>query len=131
MRLFLDSSVLLAVIVVRSGILNAEPVNGFVAESDGASLRVFQADTAMAEVARVLGEELFLGRIVKIDSVAVGKVELEVAQGIGGSGPLADGAIPGYELLRELHRGGQGVVYLATQKATKRHVAISGTPMQQ
>jgi serine/threonine protein kinase len=30
----------------------------------------------------------------------------------------------GYELVGELHRGGQAVVYLATQKATRRRVAI-------
>lgn len=29
-----------------------------------------------------------------------------------------------YEILRELHRGGQGVVYLAVQRATKRKVAV-------
>lgn len=55
---------------------------------------------------------------------------------VGGSGPSSDngssvggGAIPadifpGYTLLKELHRGGQGVVYQAIQKATKRKVAI-------
>src|SRR5437870_147973 len=32
--------------------------------------------------------------------------------------------LPGYELLGERHRGGQGVVYEAVQFATKRHVAI-------
>ncbi len=32
--------------------------------------------------------------------------------------------IAGYELLHELHRGGQGVVYVAVQKATRRRVAI-------
>ncbi len=32
--------------------------------------------------------------------------------------------IPGYEIVRELHRGGQGVVYQAIQKDTKRKVAI-------
>ncbi|MBK8270233.1 MAG: serine/threonine protein kinase [Planctomycetes bacterium] len=32
--------------------------------------------------------------------------------------------IPGYQVIRELHRGGQGVVYLATQLSTRRHVAI-------
>jgi len=37
--------------------------------------------------------------------------------------PTAD-SIPGYEITREIHRGGQGVVYQAIQKATKRKVAI-------
>lgn len=32
--------------------------------------------------------------------------------------------IPGYSIIREIHRGGQGVVYLAHQKATRREVAI-------
>ncbi len=39
-------------------------------------------------------------------------------------GRLPLDAFPGYELLRELHRGGQGIVYLAIQKATRRKVAI-------
>src|SRR5262249_47081236 len=34
------------------------------------------------------------------------------------------GVFPGYELLRELSRGGQGVVYQAIQRSTKRKVAI-------
>ncbi|MCI0629982.1 MAG: serine/threonine-protein kinase [Phycisphaerales bacterium] len=37
--------------------------------------------------------------------------------------PPAD-SFPGYEITRQLHRGGQGVVYQALQKATKRKVAI-------
>jgi len=37
--------------------------------------------------------------------------------------PLAD-SITGYELTREIHRGGQGVVYQAIQKTTRRKVAI-------
>ena len=39
--------------------------------------------------------------------------------------PRASSAtIPGYKLLREIHRGGQGVVYLAHHPATQRQVAI-------
>ncbi len=34
------------------------------------------------------------------------------------------GDIAGYDVLREIHRGGQGVVYLAVQKSTRRQVAI-------
>ncbi len=38
--------------------------------------------------------------------------------------PLASDAIPGYRIVREVHRGGQGVVYQALQLATRRNVAI-------
>ncbi len=38
--------------------------------------------------------------------------------------PIKRDAIPGYELQSEIHRGGQGVVYLAVQLATGRRVAI-------
>ena len=34
------------------------------------------------------------------------------------------GAFPGYDIAREIHRGGQGVVYQAVQLSTRRHVAI-------
>lgn len=37
--------------------------------------------------------------------------------------PIPD-SVPGYEIVREIHRGGQGVVYQAIQKATTRKVAI-------
>src|SRR4051812_36517645 len=34
------------------------------------------------------------------------------------------GSFAGYQILREIHRGGQGVVYQAVQKSTNRKVAI-------
>lgn len=37
---------------------------------------------------------------------------------------LAKEAIPGYEITREIHRGGQGVVYQALQHSTQKKVAI-------
>ncbi|MDX2148316.1 MAG: serine/threonine-protein kinase [Planctomycetota bacterium] len=45
--------------------------------------------------------------------------------GLGASDNLPQqGLFPGYEILKEIHRGGQGVVYQALQLATKRRVAI-------
>ncbi len=44
--------------------------------------------------------------------------------GAGGGHSIPVDAIAGYALERELHRGGQGVVYLAVQRSTQRRVAI-------
>ena len=33
-------------------------------------------------------------------------------------------SFPGYQIIRELHRGGQGIVYQAVQESTKRKVAV-------
>lgn len=40
------------------------------------------------------------------------------------SGPLPEDAIPGYRIVREIHRGGQGIVYEALQLSTNRTVAV-------
>ncbi|MCP4251003.1 MAG: serine/threonine protein kinase, partial [bacterium] len=42
----------------------------------------------------------------------------------GESAGMPPASISGYEIVQELHRGGQGVVYQAIQKSTKRRVAI-------
>jgi serine/threonine protein kinase len=41
-----------------------------------------------------------------------------------GSNTPASDSFPGYEITKELHRGGQGVVYQAIHRATRRKVAI-------
>ncbi len=44
-----------------------------------------------------------------------------------GGWPLGDSlpdSFAGYQIIREIHRGGQGVIYQAVQKSTKRKVAI-------
>ena len=38
--------------------------------------------------------------------------------------PTPQPVIEGFDILHELHRGGQGIVYEAVQKSTKRKVAI-------
>ncbi|MEM7316018.1 MAG: hypothetical protein AAF497_23015, partial [Planctomycetota bacterium] len=60
-----------------------------------------------------------------------GKEELEVSpvaravnEEIKATAEVPEDAIPGYRLLKELHRGGQGVIYQAIQESTKRKVAV-------
>ncbi len=54
---------------------------------------------------------------------AARKTADQLASVLGASMPVAD-LFPGYDLVRQIGRGGQGVVYEATQRATKRRVAI-------
>ena len=53
---------------------------------------------------------------------AIGNVGGADADAIVRSPPV--GSIAGYEIVRELHRGGQGIVYQALQRSTKRNVAL-------
>lgn len=75
--------------------------------------------TCAAELAQ-LRDDLAFERDLKVALASLGS-------GSGGRGPSAIGpmpSVPGYEVLHELHRGGQGVVYRALQLTTKRHVAV-------
>ncbi len=73
-----------------------------------------------------------LGALVLGGAGEAGGTSSPVRPGFGEAGssrsPLAPGtienALPGYGIIRELHRGGQGVVYLAVQQSTRREVAV-------
>ena len=102
----------------RTDIVDAsadEPVTSPIdAPSTGGS-----AQTAPYVPAKPAGEpdtELSLIEAAKLQAQHRSKPALR-----GGAGASS---IPGYRILRELHRGGQGVVYLAIQEGTRRKVAI-------
>jgi tetratricopeptide (TPR) repeat protein/tRNA A-37 threonylcarbamoyl transferase component Bud32 len=48
----------------------------------------------------------------------------QASPGAGGTPAFSPDSFAGYQILKELHRGGQGVVYQAIQKSTKRKVAL-------
>jgi tetratricopeptide (TPR) repeat protein/tRNA A-37 threonylcarbamoyl transferase component Bud32 len=56
-----------------------------------------------------------------LDLIAQARRQVEQ---LDGSQPLEKQFLRGYELIREIHRGGQGVVYLAHHQATRRDVAV-------
>ncbi|MBC7772690.1 MAG: serine/threonine protein kinase, partial [Pyrinomonadaceae bacterium] len=56
-------------------------------------------------------------------SAASGASASASRRGLDGT-PLSEASIPGYRVLSEIRRGGQGVVYLAIQESTRRKVAI-------
>jgi tetratricopeptide (TPR) repeat protein len=70
-----------------------------------------------ADMARLPTFEMTLGALTVTSDGAV------PARRNSDDGVLPD-SIDGYEILGEIHRGGQGVVYQAFQKSTKRTVAI-------
>ena len=96
------------------------------AEADAARIRghVEQCARCAHWVAEAKANEAILDSVRELpDAQAGGQDGASPARGDGAL-PLLPRAIEGYEIIRELHRGGQGVVYQAVQKSTKRKVAI-------
>ncbi len=58
------------------------------------------------------------------DLIAAARAQAEGAVSRRTWAVRAPAHIPGYEIVREIHRGGQGIVYQAIQHATKRKVAV-------
>lgn len=69
---------------------------------------------------RVRENQLMLARLGRTDR---GKVPADPGGPVA-VGPAKSPGPPGYDVQGELHRGGQGIVYRAFQRATKRTVAI-------
>ncbi len=59
-----------------------------------------------------------------LDAHATQRLDSVVAPPAGAAGPDARQWIPGYQILGEIHHGGQGFVFKAVQKSTKRVVAV-------
>ncbi|MCH7704668.1 MAG: serine/threonine protein kinase [Planctomycetes bacterium] len=87
----------------------------------GQNLRALGAvDAAQVQAAIVRGTETANG---SLDSLELSD---EHARGDGAARaiPITAPRLPGYRITREIHRGGQGVVYQAIQQSTKRKVAV-------
>ncbi len=63
------------------------------------------------------------GLLDNLAQLGPGRLAAALREPSSGSLPAPD-AVSGYEILSEIHRGGQGVVYKAVQIATKRTVAL-------
>lgn len=109
--------------------------------SDAARARGIRAHVARCEACREMLEEIrenqrFLGHAAgalgdALDSPRAGTrrdgtpgSDPDLSALRSGRAPPASGSVRGFELLEEISRGGQGVVYRAVQTATKRPAAV-------
>lgn len=80
--------------------------------------------TAHPDLMPELGEELKnLAIFEKAQRRADATETSPVGSALNTAVPMSD-SFPGYESVNEIRRGGQGVVYRAIQKSTKRNVAL-------
>ncbi len=82
---------------------------------EAALLHVGECPRCQAAIAEIEANNRFLSQMISAARSASTTTPSPLAQ---------MPSIPGYELLGEIHRGGQGVVFRARQIATKREVAI-------
>jgi tetratricopeptide (TPR) repeat protein len=75
-------------------------------------------------VTRHRAAQAILGEAVELERRAASGPARDSRGGRAGAGADPSGPIPGYRLLGELHRGGQGVVHRAEQLATRRLCAV-------
>ncbi len=105
-------------------------------QASDAEAHVASCPTCRARLAEVRAELEVFDACVAMGSELLRRSAQIAASGSDASGPSTlttpdpdspprgAPAISGYEIVRELHRGGQGVVYQAIQTSTKRKVAI-------
>jgi serine/threonine protein kinase len=90
---------------------------GILGEPEAAELR---AHLASCEECRTRYEECEANQSFEAEL----REAVEPARVVDDEPPQPPLSLPGYEVIREIHRGGQGVVYQALQHGTKRTVAI-------
>ncbi|MCP5115358.1 MAG: hypothetical protein GY953_31400, partial [bacterium] len=95
----------------------------------GAALGDEQIIAEYPDLMPELGEELRNLAVIERARHRAASSDVRTAATLGGALPLPPDAgptdfLPGYEILEEIHRGGQGVVYRALQQATRRTVAV-------
>ncbi|MCH2133107.1 MAG: tetratricopeptide repeat-containing serine/threonine protein kinase [Phycisphaerales bacterium] len=83
---------------------------------DNKKARIEGDEEAMHLVRQIQTDDEFLTRLAGAWS--------DAPDGSGRGAPPASDMVPGYRVLGELHRGGQGTVYRAIQERTKRTVAL-------